>query len=165
MPVDSVRENLIQAVVTRLEAIGTDPDFWYRGKLRGVERYIHDFNFEDNVADNDQQINSADDLTILVIPETESDDFPGAPDNAIAVSLTLTISFRLGPTARCAEYNAALADLKRALFRDWDHLGVGAELESGVNERLIPDSGLPHDTVVYRLTLTYIEVLGDPTNT
>lgn len=166
MPADSIREQLIAAVCSRLEAIATDSEFHYFNKLRGVERYIHVLNPELDVADDDRDINSGDDLTILVIPETESDDVRDAPSDAVQVRLTLTISFRLGAAATCQEYNRALQDIKRALFRSWDHLGdtVAAEIDSGVNEREIPDLGLPHDTVIYRVTFIYHENFGDPAN-
>lgn len=153
----SRRETLLQNVVTRLDAIRTGAAYHNMGKLKSVQRYVHEWNRDEH----DTNL-FRDGETILVSVDNETTEADVVDEFANVITLDLWWA-KIGGEWNCSDINAALEDMKRALFVGKDvGFGVNATEPRMQNSKENPRTGAPIDGLHLFLTLTYKEELGSP---
>lgn len=153
----SRRETLIQNVVSRLEAIKTGASYHNKGKLKSVQRYIHQWEDEGHITN---LLASTPTVIVRVVEENTSADVVDEWKNSITLDLWWVV---IGSDWNCDDANAALEDMKRALFVGKDiGFGVNATEPEMRNQMLDAKTGAPMDGLHLTLTVTYKEELGSP---
>ena len=156
----SRRETLIAAITARLAAMIGDAAYTYGPSLKSVQRYIHSWDGERPLGNDFSQTPT---IVVRTVEETTDVD----TDSTWTNTITLDIWFVLrGDTANDADLNAALADMKRALFINSDPVGlfgVGGRLVTMTNQLMNLATGEPADGLHLNLTVVYDDRIGDPT--
>jgi hypothetical protein len=154
---DSLRETLLKNVVSRLEAIKTGAEFTNRHNLKSVQRSRHGWR-EDEIDTN--LFRETPTIIVSVLDESSSaEDKVDSWNNSIRLDLSWVV---IGQDWNCENFNAALADMKRALFpaRDID-FGVNATKPNLQAFPLQPRDG-SRDGLTLILSMEYFEDLGSP---
>lgn len=157
----SRRETLLVGIVEALEAIMGDSTYNYGTSLKSVQRKLHTWDGEFS------EVNEVGDSPcILVHPRQESasssDGSFASWTNTITVDLYFVI---FGGAANDTEINAALADMKRALFTGDEGVnlfGVDARDVRWINQPNDPERAMPQDGIILSLDIQYTDAIGNP---
>jgi hypothetical protein len=149
--VASPREEILQALLARLEAINEEGSgYAFEGQLKTVERYVH------SVEGTEEETNSFAAPAILIKATAERVQLRSKTPGAVMCALNIAVAFLLKNQAGCADLTAAVDDVKRALFTPprW-HAGWKDELAS---RPLVEEDGFPtEDGVRFDLEVHYHE--------
>jgi len=151
------RELVCQAIKTRLDSIIGDGTYHRGGRLKSVQRYIHEWRGDG------LEVNRRNEETIIIRPLFER----GNPDAVGELISVLDIDLEwvlLGDTANDGDINDVIGDLKRALFTGSPTLDGLARSMSFDNRLVEPETNIATTGVHFTLNVTYGEDLGDPTS-
>lgn len=152
----SRRETCLQGIKAALERIQGPPDYTYDLSPGQVQRYIHHFEGGEEVT------NSFADFPGVIVRQLSGSDSSDTMD-LWTVTLQVSIAFYLRGNADDVDINAALADMKRALFcAPWDGFGVGAKLVTLTDSLVDAETGQPLDGIYLNMELLFMEQFGDP---
>lgn len=158
----SLRETLIQSVVTRLEAIKTG-QFNNRGRLKSVQRRTHRRKNEDQMGN----LFSDTPTIILSVPGEEGN--PNTAGSAPGYQKSISIDIlwvEVGGDWTCQAETKVFEDLERALFPGGDTgFGVGAtEVKFATEPGPLFDStnDVLFDSARMTVTMNYLSELGSP---
>lgn len=153
-----LRETILESLKEKLEAIMVGEDFFYRGRLKSVQRYIH--RWDGTTHETNSRLLAP---TILIKPLAErsvSDQEVGTWTRELDVELHFILR---GESADDSDINQALADMERALFKPPMDGFAARSTQPSYSTRLFDEeTGMPLDGVVLSLTLTYSELIGEP---
>lgn len=150
-------ETLLAAVKTRLQGIQGAPNYTYTVPAANVQRWRHGWDGEERFT------NILADLPAILIQTQDGEMSEAATDLAEDV-IRFDLQFLLKDSANDEDKVAALADLKKALFNNFDGWGVSATLPK-VSWRMIDTEGevsIDFDGVRATVTINYQHDLGDP---
>lgn len=160
MPADSIRETLLAAIHDRLAGIIGDASYHYGHILRRVERYVHTY---DGTQHETQMRADAPSISVRALSESGR---LGGEDVAVEqgnIQLTVDCWFALKDLASDRDLNRAIADMKKALFAEWDSwAGIATDVSWEIN-LVDPETGAPVDGAHLNLEIAYSETRGDPT--
>ena len=157
----SRRETLIVGIVDALEAIMGDASYNYGTSLKSVQRKLHTWDGE--FAEVNE---TGDSPCILVHPRQESASSSEGSISDWLNTITVDLYFVIfGGAANDTEINAALADMKRALFANWKGVnlfGVNATVIRWLNQPNDPERAMPQDGIIFSLEIQYEDAIGNP---
>lgn len=152
----SRRETCLQNIKLALERIQGSPGYTYDLSPAQVQRYIH------RCVGGEEVTNSFADFPGIIIRQLSATDVTETLD-LWTVTLDVQIAFYLRGNADDDDINAALADMKRALFlAPWDGFGVGAKLVTLTDSLVDAETGQPLDGIYLNMELQFMEQFGDP---
>lgn len=146
-------ETLFQAVQARLENILGDPNYNYT--VRSVQRWKDEWSGVERLA------NEFRDKPVIIIQAANGSAVEVAT-SLMEETITFECLFLLEGSANDVDRLAALEDMKKALFVDFDGWDVGATSPTWNWRMIDPEEGMPEDGVYLTVTCNYSHDLGDP---
>lgn len=157
----SVRERLYDAIFAKLQAIKGDSSYNYGLALKSVQDYVLIWG-----AGEPEGNSFRDTPTIIVRENVEIGN--GGDFSVGASTATLTLDVRLvlrGETANGDDIRKGVADLKRAIFANYDGFGSLVTAFRYSVPLYDVERGITTDGVHFVLEVDFNELIGDPTKT